>query len=72
MHKIIVFIKRLERIGINVKIVSNFPWIYLTEVNGKRVEEKYLGNHGFTIAFYGTPVEFTDITYIFQIIRKYK
>jgi hypothetical protein len=71
-------ILRLARIGIKIDLLGNLPWIYLDKVNGNRIKEKdyYLGNHGFTIAFYpckiGKEMELTDITKVFKIIRKYK
>ena len=73
--KITVFIERLQKIDIEVKLGGNYPWIYIDHINGKRVTEIFQANHGFTLAF--TPVkkeqeiEFTDITEIFKLIRKY-
>lgn len=73
--KITIFVERLKKIGIEVKLGSNVPWIYLEYVNGKRVYEKFRANHGFTIAFYPIKVEkeieFTNIKEMFKIIRKY-
>lgn len=74
--KITSFIHRLKKIGIEIELVGNYPWIYLDKINGKKVSEKFLGNHGFVIGF--TPLrpnqefEFTDIKEIFIILRKYK
>jgi hypothetical protein len=71
-------VPRLKKIGIEVQLSGNVPWIYLDYVNGNRVkkEDFYLGNHGFTIAFYpikpGEVMELTDISRVFKIIRKYK
>lgn len=69
-------VSRLKRIGIQVRLVGNYPWIYLDEVNGKRVTEKFCGNHGFTIAFLpirkDQKMELTDIREVFNIIRKYR
>jgi hypothetical protein len=71
-------VPRLRKIGIEVQLAGNIPWIYLEYVNGNRVkkEDYYLGNHGFTIAFYpikpGQIMELTDISRVFKIIRKYK
>jgi hypothetical protein len=69
-------VPRLKRIGIDVRLAGNYPWIYLDEVNGNRVTEKYLANHGFTIAFMPIrseqKMELTDIGEIFKIIRKYR
>jgi hypothetical protein len=65
--------KRLKKIGIEIELAANLPWIYLYSVNGKRVEkEDWTANHGFTIAYYNWSVELTDLSEIFRIIRKYK
>ena len=74
--KLGVFIERLKKIGIDIKLSGNFPWIYIQEINGKRVTETFQANHGFTVMFLpgrnDSPVsEFTDITEIFKLIRKY-
>ena len=74
--KITRFVERLKKIGIDVKLSGNFPWIYIDEICGKRVTEKFEGNHGFTLIFLpgrndSPPSEFTDITEIFKLIRKY-
>jgi hypothetical protein len=74
--KIRKFVERLRKIGIDVEISGNFPWIYIDEINGKKVTEKFMGNHGFTIIFLPSrndspPSEFTDIKEIFKLIRKY-
>ena len=70
-NKIKVFVERLKKIGIDVKLSGNFPWVYIDEICGKRVTEKFNGNHGFTIIFLparndSPPTEFTDIKKIFQ------
>jgi hypothetical protein len=74
--KITRFVERLKKIGIDVKLSGNFPWVYIDEICGKRVTEKFAGNHGFTIIFLpgrndSPPSEFTDITEIFKLLRKY-
>lgn len=69
-----IFINRLARLGIEVTLVSNIPWIYFDKISGKRVTERFQGNHGFTIAFTplrGQTMQFTDIGEIFRLIRKY-
>ena len=75
MDKIKVFVERLKKIGIEVELVGNVPWIYLTKINGKLVKEKFQANHGFTVAFYpirkDQELDFTDIKEIFKLIRKY-
>ena len=74
--KINVFIDRLKKIGIEVKLVGNYPWVYIDEICGTKVKEKFQGNWGFTLIFLpartdSPPSEFTDITEIFKLIRKY-
>ena len=75
MDKVTIFIERLEKIGIELKLGGNYPWVYIDYINGKRVTEKYQGNHGFTLFFMpiknDKEIEFTDITEIFKLIRKY-
>lgn len=71
-HKIIVFIERLNKIDIKLELIGNYPWIYLRGVNGNKVKETYLANHGFTIGFLNKEFVFTDLKEIFKIIRKYK
>lgn len=75
--KLDVFVKRLKKIGIDVKLSGNFPWVYIDEICGVKVKEKFQGNHGFTLIFLparndSPPSEFTDIAEIFKLIRKYK
>ena len=73
--KITVFVERLQRIGIEVKLCGNYPWIYIDYINGKRVTEKFKANHGFTLAFTpikpGQEIMLTDMKEIFKLIRKY-
>jgi hypothetical protein len=65
--------RRLKKIGIEIELTANLPWIYLYSVNGKWVEkEEWTAEHGFTIAYYNWSVELTDLSEIFRIIRKYK
>ena len=75
MDKVTIFIERLKKIGIELKLGGNYPWVYIDYINGKRVTEKFQGNHGFTLFFApikkGKEIEFTDITEIFKLIRKY-
>ena len=75
--KLGVFIERLKKLGIEVKLSGNFPWVYINEICGIRVTERFEANHGFTVMFLpgrndSPPSEFTDIKKIFQLIRKYK
>ena len=68
-------VPRLRKIGIEVELIGNYPWIYLRKVNGNQVKETFCANHGFTIAFVplnDEKMELTDITEIFKTIRKYR
>ena len=73
--KLNTFIKRMEKLNINVELIGNYPWIYIHKINDKRVTEKFHADHGFTIGFLPIRVEqefaFTDIGEIFKIVRKY-
>lgn len=66
-------VERLKYININIELHGNYPWIYLYKVNGNKVKEKYLANHGFTAfilkrdSTYYTP----DSKLLFKTIRKY-
>ena len=75
MNKIDTFMRRMGRIGIDIKLALNYPWIYVTHINGKRVRETFQAFHGFTIAFMpirkDQELQFTDIKRIFELIRKY-
>ena len=78
LTKLDIFRKRMLKLGIELQMSSNYPWIYIDSVNGNRIkrEDYFEGNHGFTIGF--LPIRrdqefhFTDITEIFKLIRKYK
>ena len=75
MDKLDIFINRLRKIGIIANLAANYPWIYIKEINGKTVIERFHANHGFTVAFMpirkNQKLRFTDITEIFKLIRKY-
>lgn len=75
MNKIEIFVNRLKKVGINVNLVGNYPWVYIDRINGKIVIEQFYGNHGWTIAFLpirpNQEIEFTDISELFKLIRKY-
>lgn len=71
MKKLDALIRRLQRIGIDIKLDGNYPWIYLGQVNGKKVVEKHASEHGFVIGFLNQDFTFTYSKETFQIIRKY-
>lgn len=78
MNEIQIFINRMRKIGIELELEGNVPWIYLKSVNGNRVRpEDYNANHGYTIAWYpirlgDEPHLDSDLNRTFYIIRKYK
>jgi len=69
------FSRRLGKLGIQVDLYGNFPWIYIAAINGKKVKEKYEAEHGFTAFWYPTkldePVTFSNRREVFKLIRKY-
>jgi hypothetical protein len=68
---------RLSKIGIEIELMGNVPWIYLRSVNGNIVKpEDWNANHGYTIAW--LPVNRnnkihldSDLKRTFEVIRKY-
>lgn len=51
MDKLQVFKNRLAKLNINVELVGNYPWVYIHRINGVLITERFIANHGFTIAF---------------------
>jgi hypothetical protein len=73
VDKLEMLINRLQKIGLDLELISNYPWIYMNKVNKQKVKEKYQSDYGFTIAFRNEDnINFTDIKEIFKTIRKYK
>ena len=78
MNEIQIFINRMKKIGIDLELSGNVPWIYLDKVNGNRIKpEDYSANHGYTIAWH--PVKLgekphldSNIKRTINIIRKYR
>jgi hypothetical protein len=78
MNEVDIFINRMRRIGIELELMGNVPWIYLHSVNGNRVkQEDWSGDWGYTIAW--LPVNpdkkmhlDEDIKRTFEVIRKYR
>jgi hypothetical protein len=33
--KLTVFVDRMKRIGIDIKLAGNYPWIYINSINDK-------------------------------------
>jgi len=52
INRISLFVKRLEKIGVRVDLLGNFPWVYLHKVNDVKVEGSFHADHGFCIGYY--------------------
>jgi hypothetical protein len=70
MNKLDIFHKRLKKIGIDITMFGNYPWVYIDTILEKTVTERFHGNHGFTV-YWSSTNEFTDLKEIFKLIRKY-
>ena len=64
------FVQRLKRIGVDVELVLNYPWVYMTTVNGVPVTEKFMANHGFTAFFVHKGDKWSDRRKVFAKIRE--
>ena len=42
-------VRRLSKIGVNIELGCNVPWVYLDSVNGVKVTEKKNARHGYCI-----------------------
>lgn len=75
INTIDVFCRRLNRIGVKVELVANYPWVYIVSINGDSVKERYMGNHGFTAFWFpvkvGDEVKFTNRQQVFSLLRRY-
>lgn len=67
-------VRRLNKIGVTVELAANYPWIYMTKVDSRPVQEKHLSEHKFTLALLpptpNAPIVISDIGLTFRIIRK--
>ena len=74
-NKITIFIERMKKVGVDVVLKANYPWIYIDTINGKRVVETFEANHGFTVGYLSIRQDgefvFSDINETFKLIRKY-
>ena len=43
--------RRLSRLGIDIQLSGNLPWIYLDSVEGQPVWERFRAEHGFAAFF---------------------
>lgn len=67
-----VFVARMKKLGITMKFSSSLPWVYLNEVNGKKVTEKHASEHGFCIGYKNNYFKFEYEKEMFNLIRKYE
>jgi hypothetical protein len=79
MNEVVKFKKRLKKIGYEIELQGNVPWIYLHSVNGNKIKEEDWtnANHGYCIAWYPlylqdeVQLNWHDIKLTFKLIRKY-
>ena len=73
MNKLNIFIERMKKVGVDLELAGNFPWVYITKINGKPVKEKFQSDHGFVLGFSSdTNFRFSyGTTETFKLIRKY-
>jgi len=68
------FVNRLKKIGIEIKLFGNYPWVYLDSVNGVKITTKFEAEHGFTVFWRAIKSDqkdrIIDISTIFKEIRK--
>lgn len=74
-HEILLsLMNKLKYLNIDIKYALNYPWVYITYINDKRVTDLYRGHSGFTIGFFkgnDFNIETFDIDETFKLIRKY-
>ena len=67
------FVNRLNRIGIEVTLIGNYPWVYMDTVNNKQIKENFCACHGYTAFFMPVTnkqkVRFSDRRTVFRKIR---
>ena len=73
MTNLEIFIRRLKKLGIQVELIRNFPWVYLDKINGVKIKIQFMSEHGYHM--YWSPIrpnqqgKFTDISHLFNTIR---
>ena len=66
-----IFVARMKKLGITMKFAVNSPWVYVTEICGKRVKEKFASEHGFVVGYRNQYFKFEYEKEMFKLIRKY-
>jgi len=64
------FLQRLERIGVDVELIANYPWVYMNKVNGAPVTGTFMAKHGFTAFFVARRERWSDRRKVFAKIRE--
>ena len=70
------FINRISKLGIEIELDANIPWVYVKTINNKKVTEKSKSEYGFVIGY--LPIRnnedfvFSDLNEFIQLIRKYE
>lgn len=66
-----IFVKRMRKLDIEITFISNYPWIYLDTINGKKVTEKLASEHGFVVGLFTLKggFRFSDTTKLFEQIK---
>lgn len=80
MNELDILVERLKKIGIELELTGNIPWIYLRSVNGNVIKQEDFknANYGHCIAWYPSfnydsfHINWHDIKLTFELIRKYK
>ncbi len=75
MNNFHTLVRRLKRAGVETTYFSNYPWMYIDTINGRKVREKYDSEHGWVVGYQpirpGEEFRFTNTKAIFKLIRKY-
>jgi hypothetical protein len=72
-YQIKTFVRRLNKLGIDVTFAANYPWIYFDTINDKKVTGTFCADHGWTAFF--SPIEvqgsvkFSDRREVFKKVR---
>lgn len=77
MEKLKIFVQRMKKIGIDIQINGNYPWVYIDSINGNKIKEQdfYNSDYGYTVAFLPVrpteKLELLDVDKTINLIRKY-
>lgn len=40
LAKLDIFKKRMKKMGIDIELIDNYPWIYIDKVNGNKIQRE--------------------------------